>query len=140
METQTPAGTASETQPERSIGELIATVSEQASSLVRDEIAYALITLKAKVNKLGIGGVLVAAALFLAVFMFNLLLFAAVAAFANVVPWWAAFLIVAGILLAIVLLLLAGGAIAFKSSKKHVVDPKGAIAQDIDTIKKGLDR
>ena len=72
--------------------------------------------------------------------MLNLLLFAAVAAFANIVPWWAAFLIVAGILLLIVLILIGAGVLALKASKKYVVDPKGAITQDIDAIKKGLDR
>ncbi len=140
VETQTPAGTTSGAQSDRSIGELIARVSEQASSLVRDEIEFTLINLKAKVTKLGIGGVLIAAALFLAIFVFNLLLFAAVAAFSHIVAWWAAFLIVAGILLLIVLVLAGAGALALKASKKHVVDPKGAITSDIDAIKKGLDR
>ena len=140
MENQTPAGTTSGAQSDRSIGELIAKASEQTSSLVRDEIEFTIVNLKAKLTKLGLGGGLIAAGLFLAIFVLNLLLFAAVAAFANLVPWWAAFLIVAGILLLIVLILAGVGLLTLKASKKHVVDPKGAITQDIDAIKKGLDR
>lgn len=137
MDNQKPSDSA---QSERTIGELIARVSEQISSLVRDEIEFTIVNLKAKVTKLGLGGALVVVGLFLAVFAFNLLLFAGVAGFANIVPWWAAFLIVAGILLLITLLLVAVGVGFFKKSQKNVVDPKGAIDQDIATIKKGLSK
>ncbi|MGO1591280.1 MAG: phage holin family protein [Ancrocorticia sp.] len=128
------------TKSEHTIGELISRVTEQISTLLRDEIEFTIVNLKAKVKKLGLGGVLAIVGLVLAVFAFNLLLFAGVAGFANLVPWWAAFLIVAGILLAITLLLLLIALVFFKKSQKDVVDPKGAIDQDIDTIKKGLNK
>jgi len=137
VENQTPSESA---KSERTIGELISKVSEQISSIVRDEVEFTVLNLKAKVKKLGLGGVLMIVGLVLAVFAFNLLLFAGVAGFANIVPWWAAFLIVAGILLLITLILVGIGAIFFKKSQKDVVDPKGAIDQDIATIKKGLDK
>ena len=75
MENQTPAGTTNGAKSDRSIGDLVAKLSEQASSLMRDEIEFTLLNLKAKVTKLGIGGVLIAAALFLAIFVINLFLF-----------------------------------------------------------------
>lgn len=128
------------TKSDSTIGELISRVSEQVSSLVRDEIEFTVVNLKAKVTKLGLGGVLVIVGVVLAVFAFNLLLFAGVAGFANIVPWWAAFLIVAGILLAITAILLIIGLFFFKKSQKDVVDPKGALNQDIATIKKGLNK
>ena len=128
------------TKSDSTIGELISRVSEQVSSLVRDEIEFTVVNLKAKVTKLGLGGVLVIVGVVLAVFAFNLLLFAGVAGFANIVPWWAAFLIVAGILLAITAILLIIGLLFFKKSQKDVVDPKGALNQDIATIKKGLNK
>ena len=140
MESQTPAGTTSGAKSDRSIGDLVAKLSEQASSLVRDEIEFTLLNIKAKVTKLGIGGVLIAAALFLAIFVLNLFLFGIVALLATVVSWWAAFFIVTGALLLIVIALIAVGALMLKSSQKHVVDPKGAITEDIDAIKKGLNR
>lgn len=125
---------------EHTIGELIARVSEQISSLLRDEIEFTITNLKAKVKKLGVGGVMVVVGLVLALFAFNLLLFGGVAGFANIVPWWAAFLIMGGILLLLTLILVLIGLAFFKSSQKDVVDPKGALDQDIDTIKKGLDK
>ena len=140
MENQTPAGTTNGAKSDRSIGDLVAKLSEQASSLVRDEIEFTLLNLKAKVTKLGIGGVLIAAALFLAIFVLNLFLFGIVALLATGVSWWAAFFIVTGVLLLIVIALIAVGALMLKSSQKHVVDPKGAITEDIDAIKKGLNR
>ena len=140
MENQTPAGTTNGAKSDRSIGDLVAKLSEQASSLVRDEIEFTLLNLKAKVTKLGIGGVLIAAALFLAIFVLNLFLFGIVALLATGVSGWAAFFIVTGVLLLIVIALIAVGALMLKSSQKHVVDPKGAITEDIDAIKKGLNR
>lgn len=125
---------------DRTIGELIAQVSEQASSLVRDEIAYAQANLKAKATNIGIGGVLIAVGGVLAVFAFVLLLFAAVSAFALIIPWWAAFLAVAGILLLITLILVAIGGAQLKASQKHVVDPKGGLEQDVAAFKKGLNK
>ena len=140
VENQTPAGTTSGVKSDRSIGDLVAKLSEQASSLVRDEIDLTLMNLKAKVTKLGIGGVLIGAALFLAIFVLNLFLFGVVALLATVVSWWAAFFIVMGVLLLIVIALIVAGALILKASQKHVVDPKGAITEDIDAIKKGLNR
>ncbi len=95
---------------------------------------------EAKVTKLGIGGVLIAAALFLAIFVLNLFLFGIVALLATVVSWWAAFFIVTGVLLLVVIALIAVGVVMLKASQKHVVDPKGAITEDIGAIKKGLNR
>ncbi len=144
METEPASSTGADaganTRRERTIGELIAQVSEQASSLVRDEIAYAQANLKAKITNIGVGGVLIAISAVLAVFAFTLLLFAAVAAFALILPWWASFLIVAGILLLITLILVAIGGAQFKASKKHVVDPKGGLEQDVAAFKKGLNK
>ncbi len=137
--TQTVGGT-SPSRSERTIGELIAKVSEQFSSLIRDEIEFATVNLKAKLTKIGIGGALIAAGGALAIFSFTLLLFGAVAAFALIMPWWAAFLSVAGILLALTVLLVVIGLTKLKASKKHVVDPKGGFQQDVDAFKKGLDK
>lgn len=154
MDTQKPGGTEHEhpeaapdmptraasqsSNTQRSIGELIASISEQASTLVRGEIDYASANLKAKIQKLGVGGVLLAVAAFLAVFIFLLLLLAAVSAFANIMPVWAAFLTVAGILIILAAILAAIGTARLKASKRHVVNPKDGLSQDIEAFKKGI--
>ncbi|MCF2706080.1 phage holin family protein [Arcanobacterium haemolyticum] len=131
---------ASAPRSERTIGELIAKVSEQLSSLIRDEIEFATVNLKAKLTNIGVGGALIAVGGVLAVFAFTLCLFGAVAAFALIMPWWGAFLTVAGILLALTLILVLIGLLQIKASKKHVVDPKGGLEKDVEAIKKGLDK
>lgn len=128
------------TSKERTIGELIAALSEQISSLVRDEIQLAQENLKAKIAKIGIGGVLLIGAAFLALFVLTFLLLAGVAGFAEVMPWWAAFLVMAGILLLVVIVLAGIGALLVKQSQKHRVDPKGGLEQDVAAFKKGLDK
>lgn len=128
------------TSKERTIGELIAALSEQISSLVRDEIQLAQENLKAKIAKIGIGGVLLIGAALLALFVLTFLLLAGVAGFAEVMPWWAAFLVMAGILLLVVIVLAGIGALLVKQSQKHRVDPKGGLEQDVAAFKKGLDK
>ncbi|MCI1675709.1 MAG: phage holin family protein [Ancrocorticia sp.] len=123
---------------EKTIGELIAKLSEQLSSLVRDEIELTIENLKAKVTKIGSGGILAIVAAVLAVFVLTFLLLAGVAGFAQVMPWWAAFLVMAAILLVIALILLAIAGLLIKASKKHKVDPKGAIEKDVAAFKKGM--
>lgn len=139
----TPENTTGKPAPaakERTIGELIATLSEQLSSLVRDEIQLAQENLKAKVTKLGAGGGVIAVGAFLALFVFTFLLLAAAAGFAEIMPWWAAFLVVAGILLLIVIILVLVGLLLIKASNKHKVDPKGGLEQDVAAFKKGLEK
>lgn len=123
---------------EPSFGELIAKITAQFSALVRDELRYATVQAQAKVKKLGIGGGMFAVAGVLALYMLGLLLLAAVAGFANLVPWWAAFLIVSGILLLIIIILALIGLNRMKSAKKNKVDPKSGIEKDINAVKKGL--
>lgn len=119
---------------------MIAALSEQISSLVRDEIQLAQENLKAKIAKIGIGGVLLIGAALLALFVLTFLLLAGVAGFAEVMPWWAAFLVMAGILLLVVIVLAGIGALLVKQSQKHRVDPKGGLEQDVAAFKKGLDK
>lgn len=134
----TPHAAASPAEP--SFGELIAKITAQFSALVRDEMRYATVQAKSKAKKLGVGGVLFAIAGVIALYMVGLLLLAAVAGFANVVPWWAAFLIVSGILLLVIAFLVIVGVNRMKSSQENVVDPKGGIEKDINAVKKGFEK
>lgn len=131
-------GAESHTQTQRSIGELIAGVTERFSRLIRDELELAQLQAKKKVTKLGIGAVLFVVAGVLALYMLGFLLQSLVYLFAQWVPMWAAALIVVGILLLIIIILLAVGAKKMKASKEHVIDPKSGLQNSVSAVKKGL--
>ena len=131
---------AGSSQPEKeSFGELIATILGQVSTLVRGEIDLAKVQAKEKFTKLGIGGALIAVAGFLALYMLGLFLFAAVYAFALIMPVWAAFLVVAGILLVIIAALVVVGGAELKKSGDVKLDPASGIKASIEAAKKGFD-
>ena len=123
-----------------SLGELVAKITAQFSALVRDEIMVAKLNAKAKVTKLGVGGVLMVVAAVLALYMLGILLLAAGYGIATVLPTWAAFLIVAGVLLVIILVLVLVGVAKFKASANDKIDPKSGITEDIQAIKKGIQK
>ncbi|MCI7552089.1 MAG: phage holin family protein [Actinomycetaceae bacterium] len=125
-------------QPTSSIGELVAKITAQFSALVRDEMKYAQLQAKAKVTKLGVGGVLLAIAAVFALYMLGTLLLAFGFGLATVLPTWAAFLIVSGVLLVIIIVLALIGLAKLKASKEHTIDPKTGLLKDVDAVKKGL--
>ena len=81
------------------VGSAAKHVAEHAGSIARLELQLALLEVKQKAVKLGVGiGMLVGAALF-GLFLLVFLLAAAAAALATVLPVWAAMLVMAGVLL-----------------------------------------
>jgi len=84
-----------------SIGELVARITEETSTLVRDELRLAQLEMARKGKYAGIGAGLLGAGGVLAVFALGSLVAAAVLGLAVVLPGWAAALIVAGALLAL---------------------------------------
>lgn len=88
---------------ELSTGELVSRLSEQVTQLVRNELQLAMMELKQKGKRAGIGAGLTGAAGVIALFGLGALVAAAIAALALVLPVWAAALIVG-----VVVLLLAG--------------------------------
>ena len=131
-----PAGGA----PDRTIGELIASISEQVSALVRGEIDFAVASAKAKGKELGLGSGLFGAAAFLAIFGFLMLLLAAAAGIAVALPWWAGFLIVGGVLLLVAGILAIIGKGRFAKSKQYNVNPKAGVNRSVDAVKKGFNK
>lgn len=152
MKDQTPTmpgksytpSTEAEQKPTRgsSIGELVAKVTAQFSALVRDEIAVVKLQAKEKVVKLGMGGVLLAVAALIALYLLGMLFIAAGFGLGAALggAYWAGFLIVAGILLVIVLILALVGAAKLKASSQHQVNPAHGLSKDVDAFKKGLNR
>ncbi|MDD7465658.1 MAG: phage holin family protein [Actinomycetaceae bacterium] len=122
------------------IGELVAKVTAQFSALVRDEISITKMNAKAKVTKLGIGGVLLAVSAVLAFYMLGILLMAAgfgVGAALGNRPWLG-FLIIGGALLLLTLIVALLGVAKLKASKAHVVNPTTGLAKDVEAVKKGI--
>ena len=126
--------------PERSIGELVSTIMEQISSLVRGEVDYAIANAKAKGTELGLGGGLFAAAGVLALYAFLMILLAAVDGIASVLPRWAGFLIVGVVLLAAAGILVSIGKAHMEKSKDYEIDPKAGVDRSIDAVKTGFKR
>ena len=126
----------------RTVGELFSSATAQFSTLVRDEIQYTQASLKHKVLNLGMGGVLLAVAGVLALFMLGFLLHAAAAFFTVVFGgrWWAGYLTVAGILLLIIAVLVLLGLLKLKKSGKYPTNLVGGLSKDVDAVKKGLSK
>ena len=124
----------------RSIGELVAAVTERFSRLIRDEIELAKVQAKAKASKVAGGVVFFAIAGVLALYALGILLLAAVYGLANAVPLWLAALIVGVVILLICGILALIGIKSLKASNKHVVDPKSGLINDIEAAKKGLNK
>jgi uncharacterized membrane protein YqjE len=86
---------------DRSTGELVSELSDQATRLVRSEIELAKAELAVKGRKAGLGAGLFGGAGLFAIFGFAALTTAAIAALSTTLPVWASALIVAGVYLLI---------------------------------------
>lgn len=122
-----------------SIGELVSTLSEKLSALIRDEIRLAKAEMAEKARNAGIGIGLFVAAAALAFFGVAVLIAAAVLGLAVVLPAWLAALIIAVVLLA----LTAGLAFAGKKALDKGTPPvpeqaQASIKADIAAVKEGL--
>ncbi len=82
-----------------SIGELVARITAETSTLVRDELRLAQLEMTRKGKYAGIGAGLLGGGALFAVYAVGTLIAAAVLGLAVVVPGWAAALIVSGVLL-----------------------------------------
>lgn len=127
-----------ETKNPRSIGELVAGITERFSRLIRDEIELAKVQATAKVKKISVGAVMLIAGGVIALYAFGILLLAAVWGIANALPLWLSALIVGVFLLLITGILVLVGMKSLKKSNEYVVDPKSGILNDIEAAKKGL--
>ncbi len=139
MDLNKSTGTGTTDGGERTIGQLVADISNQMSGLVKAEIELAKAEVKADVTKGGIGAGLLAGAAFFALIAFILLCFAlAYGLVAAGLAQWAAFLVVTGVLLvlAAVLALVGRGRLQQVSAPKRTIDT----AKDSVEAIKGHDR
>lgn len=135
-----PLGTTANTGKEtRSIGELVASISEKFGAIIRDEVAYFKAELNEKIQGARKAVILLAAAGILALYMLGVLLAAAVLGLAQVFSPWLAALIVGGALL----LIIAGLALAGLRFLKQGKVPSGEeikdhVKDDVEAVKKGF--
>lgn len=124
-----------------STGELISRLTEQISTLVRDEARLAQAEVTQKAKRLGIGAGLFGGAGLVAFFGLAVLISAAVLALAEALPPWLAALIVAVVLFAVAGVLALLGKKDVQQGSPPV--PSQAIAStkaDIATVKKAASR
>jgi hypothetical protein len=132
-----PHSAATDGQP-ASLGELAGQLSQQISTLVRDELRLAQAELTAKGKKVGLGAGLFGAAGLIAAYAVGALIAAAILGLATAMDYWLAALIVG-------VVLLAGAGVAALMGKNAVstaapLAPTEAIAgvkQDVNAIKPG---
>lgn len=125
-----------ETKKKRSLFELIADVPTLVRELVMGEIQQLKAEMIGKFKAWGIGGALIAVALVFVLYMFGVLLTAAVLGLAYVMPGWLAALGVASVLLVIAAIFALVG---YRKLKDGLPPQPTAtiesVKRDIDTIK-----
>ncbi|WP_024285997.1 phage holin family protein [Cellulomonas sp. KRMCY2] len=122
-----------------SIGELVSTLSEKLSQLIRDEIRLAKAEMTEKAKHAAIGGGLFAGAAFLGFFAFATLIATAVLGLANAVPAWLAALIVTVILLVVAGVMVAVGKRSLDQGSPPMPErAQASIKADVEALKEGL--
>ena len=124
-----------------STGELIGQLTEQLSTLVRNEARLAQAEVTQKAKKLGVGAGLFGGAGLMGFFGLAVLISAAVLALAEVLPAWLAALIVAVVLFAVAgVLALVGKKDVAQASPPIPTQAIAGVQADVATVKQGLSR
>jgi Putative Actinobacterial Holin-X, holin superfamily III len=122
-----------------SLGKLVEQISEQATRLVRAEIALAKAELTEKATKSGMGAGLLVFALLILAYAVGVLLLAAVYGLGTVWPLWLSALAIGGFMLLVTTILALVGV---QLLKKATTTPESIqrVKDDIESIKEGMHR
>lgn len=124
-----------------STGELVTRLTEQISTLVRDEARLAQAEVAQKAKRLGIGAGLFGGAGLFAFLGLATLVATAVLRLAEALPAWAAALVVAVVLLAVAgVLALIGKKDVQKATPPVPTEAIAGVQADIATVRQGLSR
>jgi hypothetical protein len=143
MTDPSPAGASRATPPPEnaSTGELISRLTEQISTLVRDEARLAQAEVTQKAKRLGLGAGLFGGAGLFAFFGLAVLISAAVLGLAEAVPGWLAAVIVAVVLFAVAgVLALIGKKDVQQGSPPVPTEAIASTKADIAAVKKAASR
>lgn len=118
------------------VGELVGRLTDQVSTLVRDEMQLARLELRDKAKRAGAGAGLLGAGAAAALLAGGALVAAAILALALVLPGWAAALIVGGaVALVAGLLALAGGLQVKRATPLTPTEAVDGLARDVKVVK-----
>ncbi|WP_158890460.1 phage holin family protein [Amycolatopsis anabasis] len=133
------AGRGSTATEERSVAQLVSDLSEQLNRLVRDEMRLAVLELRAKGKRIGLGAGLAGLAGVLALFGGGALVATLILALALVLPAWAAALIVGGGLLLLAgLLALIGGKQVRNATPPVPGEAVTGMREDVEVLKENV--
>lgn len=121
------------------MGRLMEQLSEQATRLVRAEVALAKAEATEKAKRSGIGIGLIAAAVVILLYAVGVLIWAGIIGLAEAWPLWLSALVVGAAMLLVAGLAVA---IAVRQLKKAARRPEtiDRVKEDVETIKKGVRR
>jgi uncharacterized membrane protein YqjE len=124
-----------------STGELIGTLTDQITTLVRDEVRLAQAEVTRKAKRLGVGAGLFGGAGVVALLGLNALITCVILALGNVLPGWLAAIIVAVVLFAVAgVLALIGKKDVQKAAPPLPTETIASVQADIATVKDGIRR
>jgi len=124
-----------------STGQLISRLTEQISTLVRNEARLAQVEVTQKAKRLGVGAGLFGGAGLVAFFGLGTLITTAILALALVLPAWLAALIVTVVLFAVAgVLALIGKKDVAKATPPLPTEAIAGVQADIATVKEGIAR
>jgi uncharacterized membrane protein YqjE len=122
-------------------GELIGSLTEQITTLVRDEVRLAQAEVTHKAKRLGLGAGLFGGAGIVALLAVNALVTAVILALANVLPGWLAAIIVAVVLFLVAgVLALLGRRDVQKAAPPLPTETIASVQADVATVKQGIRR
>ena len=123
----------------RSLGQLVADLSEQGARLVRAEIDLAKAELAGKAQELGVGAGLFGAAAVFGMYAFGAAIATGIIALALVLPLWLSSLAVTVFLLLVAAILaLVGRSRLKRGSPPTPAKAIESLQVDVETVKKGL--
>jgi membrane protein len=125
---------------DRSTVDLVKSIGNDASLLVRKEIELAKQEVKEGITSKLVGGILLAAAAVFGLFALGFLATAGARALGLVLPLWAAFLIVGGVFLLVAGIGAAAGVRMLKRSPVAPVQTKETIKEDVEWARAALKR
>lgn len=123
----------------RSLGQLVADLSEQGARLVRAEIDLAKAELAGKAQELGVGVGLFGAAAVFGMYAFGAAIATGIIALALVLPLWlSALAVTVFLLLVAVILALVGRSRLKRGSPPTPAKAIESLQDDVEAVKKGL--
>ena len=122
--------------PRKSLGDLLAETPQMIVDLAKAEIQHLKDEVAAKAKGIGVGGVLIAAGAFFAIFLVGWLLYAAFHGLNVVLAPWLSALIVSALLLVVVLILVLSGLSLIKRNRDFdKLEAVDSIKDDVNMVR-----